>query len=939
MSTARATRNKRLAIATALAGLAGLAAWAAGSAGWLSSPSSTASSTVASAALAGGDVTGKYTAHSFDRSGATPHLVLFREAPLASYRGGMGIASPRKANGRLDARGQQARDYVHYLRNRQDRLEEKLERTLGHSLQVSSHMQHAVNGFVAVLSADEAARVSRDPEVALVEAYREYEADTDVGPRLIGAENVWNGVPATVGNGVNKAQGEGMVVAVFDSGINWGSPSFAATGADGYTVVNPLGSGQFIGTCAAGGPDEGRCNDKLIGGYDFVCDYRDSAGNILTRNCGVAGRREEPGFGDTHGHGSHTASTAAGSVRDATYRGAPVRISGVAPHANIIAFDICYTNISTGSCSAPNISVVASVNQVIADGLADVINYSFSGGASPWSESVSLALLNAVDAGVYVATSAGNSGPGPSTLGHNEPWTSSTAAAQHGRQGFDFFLTVDGPGTVPAPLQLVSLTPGSGGVDLSSAVPAGTPLVMFQGTAANTGFDGPSDGCAPYPAGTFTGAVAVIRRGTCGFAVKVANAAAAGATAVVLGNNQPGLLTPSVPGTTIPAFMITQASADALRDFHAVAGATGSITYPAVVTTNVADALGAFSSRGPAAFDVLKPDITAPGVNILAVIAGTTLTGFENAIGLMSGTSMASPHQAGAAALLRQINPSWTVPEVKSALMMTSAQTVLLEDQTTPANAFGAGAGRVQVDLATRAGLVMNETKANYAAANPNAGGDPSTLNQPSMAKARCIGTCTFVRTVRNTLPYKHQWRVTLEGLAGTVLPASLTLKPGESRQILGDDRQQHPPGRWQLALRQAGAAPEQLRQRQRGPADPADADRGVRACAQARTGQRRAGDRPVRRDRQPDALPPGSAGRRDVGDVPAGRRHGRCGHLRQARHRSQPSRLRLRLGQCRQQRDLHDQRAAGRDLVRQHRGVRGLLGHDADRFLPVSHA
>jgi hypothetical protein len=116
---------------------------------------------------------------------------------------------------------------------------------------------------------------------------------------------------------------------------------------------------------------------------------------------------------------------------------------------------------------------------------------------------------------------------------------------------------------------------------------------------------------------------------------------------------------------------------------------------------------------------------------------------------------------------------------------MTATESVLLEDQTTRANAHAAGSGRLQVDRAARAGLVLNETKANYLAANPATGGDPSTLNLASFEKANCKGTCTFVRTVRSTLPYKHQWKLTLQGVNGTVEPASLLLKPGQSRQIV----------------------------------------------------------------------------------------------------------------------------------------------------------
>ena len=203
--------------------------------------------------------------------------------------------------------------------------------------------------------------------------------DTDVGPGLIGAPAVWDG---SVGGGTGH-RGEGIVFGILDSGINFGSPSFAAVDPiDGYAHVNPLGSGNFLGTCAPGGIDAGRCNDKLIGGYDFVCA---APGNT----CGAANIREEPGFGDTNGHGSHVASTAAGNHRDAELLGNVSRISGVAPRANIVAFDICYTNTATGQGLCPNTSAVAAVNQAIADGVVDVINYSIGGGASPWSEAVS----------------------------------------------------------------------------------------------------------------------------------------------------------------------------------------------------------------------------------------------------------------------------------------------------------------------------------------------------------------------------------------------------------------------------------------------------------------------------------------------------------------------------------------------------------------------
>lgn len=776
-------RKKRIALATALAGLVCIAAWAAVSLSGGTFGASTSDGSDSGAgfsATAVGNTSGSSDAAltAVDDRQQT-HIVVFRDAPLATYQGNVaGIAKPaRKGNGRgrIDVASPQARAYVKHLEDKQRGYEDRIDQALGRQVKVTQRMQHALNAIVTTMSPLEAEAISRLPEVQLVEAYREYALDTNISPQLIGANTVWNGISLPLGDGPDRTRGEGVVVGIIDTGINFGSPSFAAVDpVDGYVHTNPNGAGNYAGTCAPGGVDAGRCNDKLIGGYDFICGVGAPA-----NACGVAGLREEPGFGDTNGHGSHTASTAAGNSRPTVFNGSQVTISGVAPRANLIAYDVCYTTIATGQGSCPNVSSAAAVNQAIANGV-DVINFSIGGGASPWSEAVSLAFLNAADAGVFVAASAGNSGPGAATLGHVEPWVISSAASRHRLGGFTSVLSVSGPGTPPANLQRILLSPGSGGVGLQAPLPATTPLIISPLiNAAN-------DGCDPYAAGQFQNAIAVIRRGTCSFSIKTNNAAAAGALVVVLANNTTGGISPSVPGTTIPAFGVTQAVGNALRDFaQANSGATAAIN----VAPNAIDALADFSSRGPGGFDMLKPDLSAPGVEVLAAYAGTTLTGFENLTAAISGTSMASPHTAGAAALMRQLHPSWTVPEIKSALMMTANESVLLEDQTTPANAHAAGSGRLQVDRAARAGLVLNETKANYLAANPTTGGDPSMLNLANFEKANCQGTCSFVRTVRNTLPYKHQWKLTLQGVNGSINgsagSAALTLKPGESRQIL----------------------------------------------------------------------------------------------------------------------------------------------------------
>ncbi len=704
------------------------------------------------------------------------YLVMFREAPLTNYRGGVpGIAVPKRGLSpggrlRLDVKSAEAGAYVDHLRRGQARMEREIAKRIGAALPVRSRMQHALNAIVVDLTAAQAARVANMPGVLRVEPERELRLSTDVGPNHIGATPVWNG---TNPGATAAYQGEGMVVGIIDTGINFGSPSFASTDpVNGYVHVNPFGSGVFVGTCAPGGVDQGRCNNKLIGGYDFVC-------GAPANQCGQPNVREEPGFGDTNGHGTHVASTAAGNRRDITYSNAPLRISGVAPRANIIAYDVCYTNTSTGTGSCPSSATAAAINQAVADGVVDAINYSIGGGSAPWSDSVSLAMLSAVDAGIFVAAAAGNDGPDPNTLDHNEPWTSTVAAAQHGRGGFGILMSVTGPAPVPAAIAALAISPGTGGTDLAATIPSTTPLRI------SAGINSTNDSCSALPANTFAGAIAVIRRGTCNLVTKTNNAAAAGAIAVLIANNTSGTQTLLAGGTSIPVFGVTQAEGDALRNFgNANPTATAQITFPSAGIPNAPDVLGAFSSRGPAStYDLIKPDITAPGVRVLAAYAGTTLTGSESLVDLLNGTSMASPHVAGAALLVRQARPAWTPSEVKSALMMTATPEVFLEDQITAANPHARGSGRARIDRAINAGLVLHETLANFQAANPDSGGNPATLNLASLADATCASSCSFTRTFRNARTYGSLWRVQVVGLTGTA-PSLLWVPAGGSASL-----------------------------------------------------------------------------------------------------------------------------------------------------------
>ena len=247
------------------------------------------------------------------------------EAPaIATYEGGIRgyEATSAKANGkkRLNTNSKAAKKYEKYLRNEQKTVLGNAGKKFGRTLETKYDYQHAINGFAVVLTAAEAKALSSMDGVVSVQRERTEHLLTDVGPAWIGAPEIWS-------NGKNSTQGEGMVIAVLDSGINSDHPSFADVGSDGYDHDNPMGSGNYVPGSYCDVTDASFCNDKLIGAWDFVASD---------------GTNPE----DNDGHGSHTASTAAGNVVDDAELVAPTtsaffNVSGVAPHANIIAYDVC----------------------------------------------------------------------------------------------------------------------------------------------------------------------------------------------------------------------------------------------------------------------------------------------------------------------------------------------------------------------------------------------------------------------------------------------------------------------------------------------------------------------------------------------------------------------------------------------------------------------
>jgi subtilisin family serine protease len=623
-------------------------------------------------------------------------IVQLKDPPLSSYRGGVNNlrpTSPQVNNAtrlQVDSLGSIA--YTQYLVSQQTTTQNAILAALP-AARVERSYQVVLNGFtVSNVRVGDIAKIQALSGVTAVTVEKEYQQEMDSSFPLIGLGTGTLGGPDWVDSGLwqtlggHANAGKGMKIADIDSGITLSNPCFDPTG-----FTYPAGFPKFGAGYAA------YVTPKVIAARAY---FRSDDPPFYP-----ATPVDDPGSGGG-GHGTHTAGTMLCNYGTITTFGQGTKISGVAPSAQLMVYRVFYHSLA-GSQSAYDPELIAAIEDAVKDG-ADVVNNSWGGTfvTGGTDDPLASAYESAVDAGVVVVFSAGNSGPNAMTVG--SPGGSSdkfiTAAASTTDRIFGNKLVLTSANVPDALTNIVGLP--SAETNLTSDL-TGKEITYSPANLI---------GCSPpaFPAGFFTGKIAYIKRGTCTFAEKVNYATAAGAIAVVVGNNSVNPTSPivmSTPGTTIPSFMIDTDLGTALQAYidaqHAAsATVTGDLLAGSfrIANSGWADFLASFSSHGPTPDLGFTPDITAPGVNILSSVSANAFGDSTASFALYQGTSMAAPHVTGSAALMRQLHPDWTPGEIKSALMSTAQEPVALG-----LNPMDRGSGRLYLNAPDKVGVTFDK--------------------------------------------------------------------------------------------------------------------------------------------------------------------------------------------------------------------------------------
>jgi subtilisin family serine protease len=699
------------------------------------------------------------------------YIVIMELNPAIAYEGDIAklpATKPGKGN-KVNPNSAKVKKYQSHLVSTH---EDSIEAAGATDSQIINNYTISLNGYSALLTESQANAIKGQKGVSFVIEDELLQPTTESSPDFLG-------LTGPAGSWSTGYDGEGVIVGVIDSGIWPEHPSFADDGS--YSAPPVSGIPCEFGDTAHNSADVAfTCNNKLIGARQMLATYRAVIG---------ADPDEFNSARDDDGHGTHTASTAAGNA-DVTATVLGINrgtVSGIAPRAHVIAYK------GLGNLGGFGSDLAAAIDQAVADGV-DVINYSVGSGSFAIGPD-DVAFLFAADAGVFVATSNGNSGPNPATTGSpaSVPWLTSVGASTQPRSfqgsasssaGWEFFG--------------VSITDGTAELPLVDAEDAGDAL-------CNPGALDPA---------VVAGKIVYCKRGAIARVAKGYAVYLAGGAGMILSNQTDGQ---SLISDThwLPSVHINDTDGNVVKAYIDSAGASAVAQINGGSPTIVdAPNMAGFSSRGPnrLSADIIKPDITAPGVQILA--GGSPFPDAGSVPGelfqAIAGTSMSSPHIAGVFALIKQANPDWSPAMAKSAIMTTAYQDVNKEDGSTQADPFDMGAGHVNPGSpvhkgsAFQPGLVYDAGLFEYAGFTCGAelgvfsAGtcaflesvgvplDPANLNLPSIGIDQVAGSETVQRTV-TSVTKESGWReftVSVDAPDGfnvTVSPSVIRLKKGQS--------------------------------------------------------------------------------------------------------------------------------------------------------------
>uniref|UniRef100_A0A0E0KQS4 Subtilisin-like protease n=1 Tax=Oryza punctata TaxID=4537 RepID=A0A0E0KQS4_ORYPU len=651
---------------------------------------------------------------------------------------------------------------------------------------------HAMHGFSAVLTARQVEEIrGMDGHVAVFpETYARLHTTRTPG---------FLGLSAGAGVWPASKYGDDVIVGIVDTGVWPESASFSDAG-----VTTPVPA-RWKGACEAGASFKpSMCNRKLVGARSFSKGLKQRGLNISDDDY------DSPR--DYYGHGSHTSSTAAGAaVAGASYFGyANGTATGVAPMARVAMYKAVFSADTLESAST---DVLAAMDQAIADGV-DVMSLSLGFPETSYDTNViAIGAFAAMRRGIFVTCSAGNDGSDSYTVLNGAPWITTVGASTIDRE-FTATVTLGAGGAGARSIIGKSLYPGS--------VPAGV-AALYYGRGNRT-----KERCeyGSLSRKDVRGKYVFCNGAGEGIHQQMDEVQSKGGRGVIVASNMKEIMDPSDYVT--PAVLVTLSDGAAIQRYAtATAAPRVSIRFAGTeLGVKPAPAVAYFSSRGPSPMSpaILKPDVVAPGVNILAAWVPNKEVmelGRERLFAsymLVSGTSMASPHVAGVVALLRSAHPDWSPAAVRSAMMTTAyvkdnANNVDLVSMPggSPGTPLDFGSGHVSPNQATDPGLVYDITADDYvaflcgelhytsrqvAAITGRRAGCPAAgaanhhdLNYPSfmvILNNTNSATRTFTRTLTNVAgsPAKYAVSVTAPaGMTVTVTPATLSFTGKGSKQ------------------------------------------------------------------------------------------------------------------------------------------------------------